>query len=416
VFMSQSQVKPILAVPRLNGLSVVIRSQTYEKFIFLDRQTQIQSLILAFITLFWLVFTSITTIGDFLLIDTRDTENSTIDRSSLITIIEERNALRTQIENLNLQLQDSLKLVFEKEALINDLRKAFDEENNSTTNWGVSSRDTSGARQELTSNNQTDIVINSLLTALSSNTERLKGSESKVNELQIEIQNSLTQERIEDARINTILSSINQSINSATQGLDSILSGLNITSSNWNRQVRSLYQGISENTEISFNQSSQFDVFPNSDIVKAVENSLNELNDRRLVFKALPFANPLKGNYRVSDSFGMRTHPIYQDRRMHSGIDYSAPYGTNVYATGYGVVEFAGRESGYGNIVIIKHLSGIRSAYAHLSKINVKKGEKVALDQVIGKVGSTGVSTGNHLHYEIRVNKNAINPMKFIKV
>jgi murein DD-endopeptidase MepM/ murein hydrolase activator NlpD len=114
---------------------------------------------------------------------------------------------------------------------------------------------------------------------------------------------------------------------------------------------------------------------------------------------------------RLSSSFGMRRHPILGYSRMHTGVDFAAPSGTPIYAAGDGVVRFAGRKGGYGNYVQIRHNSEFATAYAHMSRILVRNGERVEQGDVIGRVGSTGRSTGPHLHYEIIRNGQKVNPL-----
>ncbi|MDM0012316.1 peptidoglycan DD-metalloendopeptidase family protein [Variovorax sp. J22P168] len=106
---------------------------------------------------------------------------------------------------------------------------------------------------------------------------------------------------------------------------------------------------------------------------------------------------------RVSSGFAMRMHPILNSWRQHHGIDFSAPTGTPVRAVGDGTVEFAGTQNGYGNIVIVKHRNNQETAYAHLSRIDVKTGQSISQSQTLGAVGSTGWATGPHLHFEFRV-------------
>jgi murein DD-endopeptidase MepM/ murein hydrolase activator NlpD len=113
---------------------------------------------------------------------------------------------------------------------------------------------------------------------------------------------------------------------------------------------------------------------------------------------------------RISSGFGMRRHPIARAWRAHQGIDYAAPTGTRVRAAGDGVVEFAGRKGGYGNVVILRHHGQYETVYAHLSRVSVKRGERVAQNDTIGAVGQTGWATGPHLHYEFRIAGQARNP------
>ena len=114
---------------------------------------------------------------------------------------------------------------------------------------------------------------------------------------------------------------------------------------------------------------------------------------------------------RVSSGFGMRRHPIAQAWIKHQGIDYAAPTGTRVRAVGDGIVEFAGTKGGYGNVVILRHHGQYSTTYAHLSRISVRRGARVAQNDTIGAVGQTGWATGPHLHYEFRVAGESRNPL-----
>ena len=118
---------------------------------------------------------------------------------------------------------------------------------------------------------------------------------------------------------------------------------------------------------------------------------------------------------RISSYFGWRQDPVYRNiRKMHEGIDFTAPRGTEIHVTGNGVVEeIKLSRRGYGNQIIINHGFGYKSRYAHLSKILVKEGQKVTRGEVIGLVGNTGKSVGPHLHYEVLKNNRPINPINF---
>jgi len=120
----------------------------------------------------------------------------------------------------------------------------------------------------------------------------------------------------------------------------------------------------------------------------------------------------------LTSSFGMRFHPILGFSRMHQGMDFGAPMGSPIVAATDGTVIFAGWHGGHGNYVRLNHVGGISTGYAHMSRIIAKPGERVRQGQLIGYVGSTGLSTGPHLHYEVFRNGQAINPasMKFTTV
>ncbi|MFN3818400.1 M23 family metallopeptidase [Blastomonas sp.] len=120
------------------------------------------------------------------------------------------------------------------------------------------------------------------------------------------------------------------------------------------------------------------------------------------------FARPVNGA--VTSGYGYRRHPILGFRRMHSGIDFRARSGTPIYATADGVVNYSGRKGGYGNFVRIAHGGNIASGYGHMSRIAVSNGTRVRRGQVIGYVGSTGLSTGPHLHYELYRGGRAVDP------
>jgi murein DD-endopeptidase MepM/ murein hydrolase activator NlpD len=119
-------------------------------------------------------------------------------------------------------------------------------------------------------------------------------------------------------------------------------------------------------------------------------------------------------NGAVTSGFGTRTHPIYGGSRMHTGLDISAGSGTPIKAAADGVVAMAGGNGGYGNWTLIDHGGGLATGYAHQSRIGVRVGQRVSTGEVIGYVGSTGASTGPHLHWEVRVNGNPVNPMAWV--
>lgn len=130
------------------------------------------------------------------------------------------------------------------------------------------------------------------------------------------------------------------------------------------------------------------------------------------VSEKVSFRMPVKG--RISSGFGNRFHPIDKKIKFHAGIDIAVPLGTPVSATGQGVVTFAGSRDGYGNMVIIQHPDGRESRYGHLSKILVSQGDTISAGQQIALSGSTGKSTGPHLHFEIREKGEVVNPFKIL--
>ncbi|MEQ8401533.1 MAG: DUF5930 domain-containing protein [Roseitalea porphyridii] len=150
---------------------------------------------------------------------------------------------------------------------------------------------------------------------------------------------------------------------------------------------------------------------PTPDAMRAnrILNQLDRLNLYRIAAQKAPFALPVKSTFRYTSGFGMRWG------RMHSGTDFASKHGTPIYATADGIVTHAEWLSGYGRLVKIQHEFGIETRYAHMSRIRVEKGQRVSRGERIGDMGSTGRSTGTHLHYEVRVGGKAVNPMIYIK-
>ena len=142
---------------------------------------------------------------------------------------------------------------------------------------------------------------------------------------------------------------------------------------------------------------------------------MDQLNLYRIAAEKAPFANPVHSAVRFTSGFGSRRDPKTGGRRMHNGVDFAGPQGTDIYATADGVVTHAGWQSGFGRLVKIRHAFGIETLYAHNTKINVKVGQRVSRGDHIADMGSTGRSTGTHLHYEVRVNGKPVNPMTYIK-
>ena len=131
------------------------------------------------------------------------------------------------------------------------------------------------------------------------------------------------------------------------------------------------------------------------------------------MLRCIPAIRPLPNIYEVQSGFGYRYHPILKVLRPHTGIDIAAKKGTPVYATADGVVSRQKTGSGYGITVLIDHGYSYQTLYAHLSKKAVKPGEKVVRGQIIGYVGSTGISTGSHLHYEVIKGGKKVNPVHY---
>ena len=137
------------------------------------------------------------------------------------------------------------------------------------------------------------------------------------------------------------------------------------------------------------------------------------LSDRNLAGEAFPNSTPVRSGW-ISSRYGWRKDPFHGRRAFHYGVDFVARYKAKIHAAAAGLVEFSGRKSGYGLMVEINHGNGYRSRYAHAHSLLVKKGEMVSRGQAIARIGSTGHSTGPHLHFEVLENGKPVNPMRFL--
>ena len=148
---------------------------------------------------------------------------------------------------------------------------------------------------------------------------------------------------------------------------------------------------------------------------KSFDDIIARATRKQDMLASIPAIQPIenKNLSRVASGFGYRIHPIYKTRKMHTGMDFTAPKGSPIYATGNGVVSFAAYNEGYGYHVIVNHGYGYETLYAHMSEMNVKLGETITRGQKLGEVGSSGLSTAPHLHYEVIKNDRKVNPVHF---
>ena len=180
-------------------------------------------------------------------------------------------------------------------------------------------------------------------------------------------------------------------------------------------QVRRGYSGQGGPlTPLSFSTSGD-EPSPDEARANRLLEQMDRLNLYRIAAERAPFAMPVKAAFRYTSGYGYRRDPKTGGRRMHNGTDFAGRHGTNIYATADGVVTHAGWQSGFGRLVKIQHDFGIETLYAHNSNLLVRKGQRVSRGDHIADMGSTGRSTGTHLHYEVRVGGKPVNPMIYIK-
>ncbi|MFT6106540.1 MAG: murein DD-endopeptidase MepM/ murein hydrolase activator NlpD [Rickettsiales bacterium] len=170
------------------------------------------------------------------------------------------------------------------------------------------------------------------------------------------------------------------------------------------------FQGLKKN----INPFSDSDIFSSGNKGFNIEDEIEYLTKLERFLQFVPLAAPMK-NYYVSSLFGKRKDPIRNRSAQHNGLDFAGEHKAKVFSPSSGKVILAGKFSSYGTAVIIDHGYGLTTRYGHLSKVKVRKGDLVKKDQVIGMQGSSGRSTGPHLHYEVRYNNTPLNPRKFLQ-
>lgn len=187
----------------------------------------------------------------------------------------------------------------------------------------------------------------------------------------------------------------------------------------WNYQNDKLINELSDKSSLKILKETSQKVDALSKQIYSQIESYDEIvellktNETKL--KNIPAIQPIlnKDLTRIASGFGYRIDPIYHTRKMHTGMDFTAPIGTDIYATGNGTVTFAGWKQGYGNTIIIDHGFGYETLYAHLKNIKVKERQKINRTDIIGTVGNTGKSTGPHLHYEVFFKGQHVDPLNY---
>ena len=247
---------------------------------------------------------------------------------------------------------------------------------------------------------------------LNSKVDKLKVETAHFKQEMITLQATSASLKKENKQLNVLKQQLVSLIEENTDKLDSMKSHL--------REVEEII-GIGPDINASFAERiQQAKVHEEETKKKLVENIQNEVKKEKvtaiqkaLLLNSIPNGKPL--NYRrIASNFGYRIHPVTHKKSFHAGLDLPADYGTPVYAPASGVVVYANKKGAYGNFMLIAHSYGFKTAYGHLSKFAVKSGDYVTKGQKIAYVGSTGRSTGAHLHYEIRYLTKWVDPKPFM--
>jgi murein DD-endopeptidase MepM/ murein hydrolase activator NlpD len=223
------------------------------------------------------------------------------------------------------------------------------------------------------------------------------------------------QKRALETKNDVIFAKLEEAVTISMEPLDKMFRSAGMSPDDLLRSVRRGYSGQG-GPLTPFSLSTKGETLSNDEIrANAILQGLDRMNMYRLAATKSPFAMPVKSAFRFTSGFGYRRDPKGAGTRMHNGTDFAASHGTAIYSTADGIVTHAGWNAGYGRQVKIQHEFGIETSYSHMSNIRVNVGQRVSRGARIGDMGSSGRSTGTHLHYEVRIGGKPVNPMTFIK-
>lgn len=249
--------------------------------------------------------------------------------------------------------------------------------------------------------------------ALGQTARQRDGMQAAVATAQADVEETVFQMHLLEQRHDQIFSQLEDAVTISVEPLDQMFASVGIDPKDLIAQVRKGYSGQGGPWEPLIPASLPGGDTPEAAVDAAraarILDGLDSLNLYRIAIDKTPLALPLKTSFRFTSGFG------YRWGRLHAGVDLAGAYGSPIYATADGVVTHAGWENGYGNMIEITHPYGLKTRFGHLSAVKVSVGQKVSRGDRIGDMGNTGHSTGTHLHYEVRVGDEPVNPMSFIK-
>ncbi len=322
-------------------------------------------------------------------------------QSEILAALEERRELETALDLMRGRLQEA---VAQRDALgeINDRLTTRMSAVNETLSEKGRSRD------------DLDETLRTLTAALTDTVEVRDAAAAEREELERRVAELELQSTLQSQAHAEMVADLEEAVSISFGALEEVFSRAELKPENLIAGLRDQYSGQGGPAEAVVSSRSYVDPALDTRLDRLMLD-LDRMNLLRVAIGKIPFAHPVKASHRFTSGFGVRRDPKGGGRRMHSGMDFAAPRGTPIYATADGVVVSADREGGYGLTVRIRHDFGFETVYAHQSKINVRKGQRISRGEHIGDMGSTGRSTGVHLHYEVHLNGRPVNPKAYME-
>ncbi|MCR8546952.1 DUF5930 domain-containing protein [Salipiger sp. P9] len=289
------------------------------------------------------------------------------------------------------------------------LRTAMEEREEASEKLAALETQIDGGGAQIAGSSESDSTLDLLAEALARTAEERDQVVADAQDALVRADEMATELRLMEEKNDRIFRQLEEAMTVSVKPLDKMFTAAGMDPDRIISQVRKGYSGQGGPlTPLTFSTRGEE---PSLEMERAnrILGQMDKLNLYRIAAQKAPFAVPIKDAFRFTSGFG------YRWGRLHAGTDFAAPHGTPIYSTADGVVVHAGWSSGYGRLIKIKHEFGIETRYAHLSKIRVEVGQRVSRGQRIGDMGNTGRSTGTHLHYEVRVGGEPVNPMIYIK-
>ncbi|MBK5927517.1 peptidase M23 [Rhodobaculum claviforme] len=259
-------------------------------------------------------------------------------------------------------------------------------------------------------------TLDFLLAALEETSEQRDTIADAAQQARREVEHLQLEARLRDERNDMIFTRLEEAVSVSMAPLERVFREAGLPPERILEQVRSAHVGPGERLQpIAISTRGSLEMDDDAQRVNDILSGLDRINLFRIASERAPFAEPVSANVRFTSGFGTRRDPKTGRTRQHNGVDFAGPRGTPIHATADGVVTQAGWQGGYGNTVIVRHAFGIETLYAHLHSINVREGQRVSRGDRIGGMGTTGRSTGVHLHYEVRLGGRPIDPMTYIR-